>query len=86
MKLSMDGKAILFKQIATKSVWFAAKERDELAHWLSPLDFGPNLAEHYDRWTKGTGTWFLDSKEVVDWISGKFQRLWCQGNRKCHQQ
>jgi hypothetical protein len=58
------------------------KELQEIAAWLSPLNFSSTHADVRSKWQPGTGEWFLKSPEYLDWLNGKEAALWCPGDRK----
>src|ERR1051326_2492175 len=54
------------------------QENQELADWLSPIDF---LITHNDicaRIQDGTGQWLLESQEFQEWRGGN-EVVWCPG-------
>ena len=59
-------------------------EQDNIAKWLSHINFDIFLSENISKRAKGSGTWVLNSQRLMDWRSGKFQLLWGSGNRKCY--
>jgi len=59
-------------------------ERDNIAKWLSHIDFDLFLSENISKRAKGSGTWVLNSQRLTDWLFGNFRLLWCSGNRKCY--
>ena len=51
--------------------------------WLSPLNFRISQSDIFDRHVDGTGKWFIDSDEFVNWRDGDSARvLWCEGGRE----
>ena len=53
----------------------------ELANWISQLNFNEQQDAAFGRRTKGTGIWLLQSPEFTDWVGGKSRVLWCPGKR-----
>ncbi|KIJ55867.1 hypothetical protein M422DRAFT_151375, partial [Sphaerobolus stellatus SS14] len=56
------------------------KELEELAAWLSPLDFEKLLADYIDSRTEDTVTWVLETSEMKAWMNGDLGLLWCRGH------
>ncbi|KAL4982508.1 hypothetical protein BDW68DRAFT_195264 [Aspergillus falconensis] len=51
--------------------------------WLKPPDFSTNLNKAQKERHKGTGSWFLESKQFNEWKSGACQFLWLHGIPGC---
>ncbi|KAF8875243.1 hypothetical protein BD779DRAFT_1450238, partial [Infundibulicybe gibba] len=58
------------------------QEIQDLAEWLSPLDFGEKYIKTFERCTPGTGAWFLEHPKFLAWRRGDsgYGTLWCPGN------
>jgi hypothetical protein len=54
----------------------------DIGEWLSPLNFKLNQIEIYKNRGEGTGQWFLDSMEFLEWRDGGPGTLWCPGMRE----
>jgi hypothetical protein len=54
-------------------------ERQALLKWFSQLCFKEIQAKHQSEECRGTGTWFLGSEEVHQFMQGKLRWLWCEG-------
>ena len=62
-------------------------ERQAIASWLSSLNFQASQNEFIQKRRKGTGEWFLESREFKEWRDGTSEMLWCPGDGKhifCH--
>ena len=46
---------------------------------MSALDYAPKLNAILDQRQEGTGQWFLELKEVQEWICNKGRTLLCTG-------
>src|ERR1700722_4577501 len=55
---------------------------DEIASWLSSLNFQTSQNEFIQKREKGTGEWFLESREFKEWRDGESEMLWCPGDGK----
>ena len=60
---------------------FLDNHSQELANWISQLDFNEQQDAAFGKHTKGTGTWMLQSPEFTDWMNGEPRVLWCPGKR-----
>lgn len=58
------------------------RSRQKLIAWLSALDFVSRQQDTYEKRADHTGGWFLEYKQVQQWITGARRRLWVQGGRK----
>ncbi|EGO19613.1 hypothetical protein SERLADRAFT_479215, partial [Serpula lacrymans var. lacrymans S7.9] len=56
-----------------------AQVRQELADWLTPLDFRQKQNDIYGNRQEGTGGWVFDNKIYKDWERGDAKTLWCPG-------
>ena len=54
-------------------------QKEKILQWLSPNDFASQQSDLIDRRQEGTGQWFLESKEFVNWVNGSQKTLLCQG-------
>jgi len=79
----LEGGLILFN-LHNLFNFLLENECNDIANQLSNIDFRSFLSDNIDKRVKGTGTWVLNSQKMTDWLSGKFQLLWCSGNRKFH--
>jgi len=61
---------------------FLDKQTQQLANWISPLDFNEQQDTAYGKHTKDTGTWLLNSPEFKRWVDDKSRILWCPGKRE----
>jgi hypothetical protein len=57
-------------------------ERQVIASWLSSLNFQASQNEFIQKRRKGTGEWFLESREFKEWRDGTSEMLWCPGDGK----
>src|SRR5271170_1934572 len=57
-------------------------EREVIASWLSSLNFQTSQNEFIQKRRKGTGEWFLESREFKEWRDGTSGMLWCPGDGK----
>src|SRR5271170_5087463 len=55
-------------------------EREVIASWLSSLNFQTSQNEFIQKREKGTGEWFLESREFKEWRDGTSEMLWCPGD------
>ena len=53
--------------------------RQEIALWLSPIDFTTLQSDLMARREEGTGLWFLNSSAFSEWIHKSNQTLFCHG-------
>jgi hypothetical protein len=60
---------------------FLDDRTEELARWISPLNFNEQHDAAFAKHSKGTGTWFLESSEFKDWTDDQHKVLWCPGKR-----
>lgn len=57
-------------------------EKQNIADWVTPLNFKPIHSDFFQKREVGTGQWLLDSKEFKDWRDGHLESLWCPGIRE----
>ncbi|KAI9851904.1 MAG: hypothetical protein M1824_002443, partial [Vezdaea acicularis] len=50
-----------------------------ILEWISPLDFRPTHNAALSRRQSGTGNWFLESAQFIQWLQGEVKALWCLG-------
>ncbi|KAJ7595728.1 hypothetical protein C8J56DRAFT_775590, partial [Mycena floridula] len=55
-------------------------KRHDLAKWISTVDFADQQFKSLQRSAEGTGQWFLDSPEYLEWEHGETKELWCPGS------
>lgn len=55
------------------------KEDVEILDWLTPIDYGPLQSDYLKRRQSGTGKWFLESRELQNWLNASKQTLYCPG-------
>lgn len=51
----------------------------EIANWLSSVDFSQQQNAFVAQRREGTGEWFLESPEFVNWLTGPTATLFCPG-------
>ncbi|KAI3332830.1 hypothetical protein F4824DRAFT_473880 [Ustulina deusta] len=51
----------------------------EVLDWISPVDYGPQQSDFFNRAQPGTGQWFLNSAEYQDWLNTRTNTLFCPG-------
>ncbi|KIJ47972.1 hypothetical protein M422DRAFT_163144 [Sphaerobolus stellatus SS14] len=56
------------------------KEREDIAAWLSPLNFGKFLADNLNKRTEGTASWIFEDSKLKNWMNGDLNLLWCPGH------
>jgi Cdc6-like AAA superfamily ATPase len=60
--------------------WRAAtQECQTVADWLTPINYGPQHSDYFNRRQPGTGQWLLDSVEFQTWLESDKQTLFCPG-------
>src|ERR1700722_13014192 len=57
-------------------------ERQVIGSWLSSLNFQASQNEFIQKRRRGTGEWFLESREFKEWRDGTSEMLWCPGDGK----
>ncbi|UQC85448.1 pfs domain-containing protein [Colletotrichum lupini] len=57
--------------------------RGQIHAWLAPPDASANFNEAAGHHHKGTGQWFLDSKEYLKWKTAACSSLWLYGRPGC---
>ncbi|KAL9105147.1 MAG: hypothetical protein Q9187_008807 [Circinaria calcarea] len=55
------------------------QELQQVAKWLSPLDFKINQSYYVQKRQQGTGEWLLKSAEFETWMQGNRETMWCPG-------
>lgn len=55
------------------------KTVEAVLNWITPVEHGLVQSDHLQRHQKGTGQWFLESKEFHSWLGTKGQTLFCPG-------
>lgn len=58
------------------------KLQNDIANWLSPLEYSHKQNDMFDLRYPGTGKWLLESSRFNDWLSGSNQTLVLEGMRK----
>ncbi|KAH0493756.1 hypothetical protein TgHK011_000407 [Trichoderma gracile] len=61
-----------------KSEW-DRKEDLEILDWVTPLNYGPQHSDFFNRRQPGTGQWLLDSAEYKSWLTESNKTLFCAG-------
>ncbi|PKY06986.1 purine and uridine phosphorylase [Aspergillus campestris IBT 28561] len=56
---------------------------NKICEWLSPPDPSVNLSKALKERHIGTGSWFIQSPQFGEWISGTRQNLWLHGIPGC---
>ncbi|PMD49386.1 purine and uridine phosphorylase, partial [Hyaloscypha bicolor E] len=69
----------LEKKVTVMSDFVRGREHDDILDWLSQTDYGPKHADVLRRWESGTGQWFLNSPEFLEWQKGDNKTLLCHG-------
>ena len=59
------------------------KRRDKIYEWLSPPDPSTNYKASIEKRYEGTGRWFLESNQFMEWKLGSQQFLWLHGIPGC---
>ncbi|KIJ50450.1 hypothetical protein M422DRAFT_245727 [Sphaerobolus stellatus SS14] len=57
-----------------------AQKLEELASWLSDLEYAKALADNLDVHTKETSNWIFNTPELDNWRNGNQGILWCYGD------
>jgi hypothetical protein len=56
------------------------KDEDiKILNWLTPIDYGRQHSDFFERRQPGTGLWLLDSVKYQDWLKTNKQTLFCPG-------
>ncbi|KAH8691253.1 ankyrin repeat-containing domain protein [Talaromyces proteolyticus] len=53
--------------------------RQDILHWLTPVDYGSQQSDYLKMRQPGTGQWLLDSAEYQVWLKTNNQTLFCPG-------
>ncbi|KAL6871677.1 hypothetical protein HDV57DRAFT_275906 [Trichoderma longibrachiatum] len=61
-----------------KSEW-DRKEDLAILDWITPINYGPQHSDFFNRRQPGTGQWLLESAEFKSWLADKNQTLFCSG-------
>ncbi|KAJ4855375.1 ankyrin repeats (3 copies) domain-containing protein [Trichoderma breve] len=64
------------KRIESK---ITSKEDIEILEWLTPVNYGLQQSDCFQRRHPGTGQWLLNSAEYQEWLHTSQQTLFCQG-------
>lgn len=65
------------------NIHFLDKHPQGLANWISSLNFNERQDAAFEKYTKDTGSWMLQSPEFTEWVQDDRCRiLWCPGNRE----
>ncbi|EGN92542.1 hypothetical protein SERLA73DRAFT_65533 [Serpula lacrymans var. lacrymans S7.3] len=56
-----------------------AEVQQELADWLTPLNFRQKQNDIYGNRQEGTGDWVLKDERFKEWERGDVKTLWCPG-------
>ncbi|KAL6814598.1 ankyrin repeat protein [Trichoderma camerunense] len=56
-----------------------SKEDLEILEWLTPVNYGLQQTDYFQRRHPGTGQWLLNSAEFQQWLHTSQQTLFCQG-------
>jgi Cdc6-like AAA superfamily ATPase len=56
-----------------------SKEDLEILDWLTPVNYGPQHSDYFNRRQPGTGQWLLETNEFRQWVDGQKQTLFCPG-------
>ena len=65
-------------------IWrHVGQKRMQISDWISQVDYYSQYREMRTRLLPGTGQWFLDRAEYVEWAeSSESSLLWLRGNGK----
>lgn len=47
--------------------------------WLTPIEYGPQQSDFFNRREPGTGQWLLDCVEYQTWLNSNKHTLFCPG-------
>jgi NACHT domain len=50
-----------------------------MLEWISPIRYGPQQSDYFNRQQPGTGQWLLNSAEYQTWVNTRQQTLFCWG-------
>jgi hypothetical protein len=56
--------------------------KKSVLNWLSTLQPEQDHLTTSSQIPEGSGKWFLDLPELIDWFSGEVRLLWCYGIRE----
>jgi hypothetical protein len=80
VSLLVDDQYSMVEQINTRQLdGLALQQRQDILSWLSPLQDEATFNTELSRVAAGSGQWFLESKEFIEWHTGDATRLWCSG-------
>lgn len=52
---------------------------NEILDWLTPIEYGPQHSDFFNRREPGTGQWFLGCDEYQTWLDSDKHTLFCPG-------
>lgn len=55
------------------------RDRVDILDWITLKDYGLEHSDRLEQREKGTGQWFLDSKEFKEWFKNDNETLFCPG-------
>ena len=55
------------------------KEDLKILDWLTPVNYGHQHSDYFNRRQPGTGQWLLETNEFRQWVVGRKQTLFCPG-------
>lgn len=61
-----------------KSEW-DRKEDLAILDWVTPINYGPQHSDFFNRRQPGTGQWLLESAEYKSWWAEDNKKLFCSG-------
>ena len=65
--------------VETMSSKIRSDEHKQVLDWLTPINYGPQHSDIFNRRQPGTGQWLLDSEEFQTWLNTDKQTLFCPG-------
>ncbi|KAK5085109.1 hypothetical protein LTR70_008063 [Exophiala xenobiotica] len=84
-RTALEAALTVFDRVLQKKVHLIILEADEeqklreLVQWFSPLEFESTQNRLLASICEGTGSWFLESEEIRQFLKGEVSWLWCEG-------
>ena len=84
LSLGKDARAWRSQDLAAKTAAEELLARTRILGWISTSDSSERLKGNLAFFQKGTGRWFLDGSDMLDWKTGAAPNVWICGSGKMH--